>query len=84
MKWNRKWKIPHTVSESQIKSKTVMSWSSRKKKEHIFCAAYSVRMNFFEHLCFIYMYKVLNKLAAEHTYTYISKNINCYTYLLVF
>ena len=25
------------ISESQIKSKTVMSWNSRKKKEGIFC-----------------------------------------------
>ena len=28
------------ISESQIKSKTVMDWSSQKKKEDIFCTAY--------------------------------------------
>ena len=63
-------KIQHTVSESQIKSKTVMSWNSRKKKEGIFCTVYSDGMNFFEHLSFISMYNVLNKLA-EDTYIYI-------------
>ena len=35
------------ISESQIKSKTVMSWRSRKKKEDIFCNVYFVRTTFF-------------------------------------
>ena len=35
------------VSKLQIKSKTVMSWSSRKKKECIFCNVYFVRRNLF-------------------------------------
>ena len=35
------------IQESQIKSKTVMSWSSRKKKEDIFCTVYFVRRNSF-------------------------------------
>ena len=35
------------IEESQIKSKTVMSWSSRKKKEDIFCTIYFVRSKFF-------------------------------------
>ena len=30
------------IQELQIKSKTVMSWSSRKKKEGIFCTVYFV------------------------------------------
>ena len=30
------------LQELQIKSKTVMSWSSRKKKEGIFCTVYFV------------------------------------------
>ena len=47
MKRNQKWEIPHTVLERrtlcfssykklQIKSKTVMSWSSRKKEHFLY------------------------------------------------
>ena len=32
--------------ESQIKSKTVMRWSSRKKRENIFCIVHFVRGKF--------------------------------------
>ena len=35
------------IKESQIKIKTVMSWSLRKKKEGIFCTVYFVRREFF-------------------------------------
>ena len=35
------------LQELQIKSKTVMSWSSRKKKEGIFCTVYFVWRKFF-------------------------------------
>ena len=35
------------IKESQIKSKTVMSWISLKKKEDIFCTVYFVWGNFF-------------------------------------
>ena len=35
------------ILEFQIKSKTVMSWSSRKKKEGIFCTVNFVRKEFF-------------------------------------
>ena len=35
------------IWKSQIKSKTVMSWSSRKRKEGIFCTVYFVRKKFF-------------------------------------
>ena len=34
------------IKESQIKIKTVMNWSSRKKKEGIFCTIYFVRRKF--------------------------------------
>ena len=34
------------MQEWQIKSKTVMSWSSQKKKEGTFCAIYFVRKEF--------------------------------------
>ena len=33
--------------ESQIKNKTVRSWSSQKKKEGIFCTVYFVQMESF-------------------------------------
>ena len=35
------------TKESQIKSKTVISWSSRKKKQGVFCAVYFVRRKIF-------------------------------------
>ena len=41
------------IRESQIKSKTVMSSSLRKKKEDIFSTVYFVRREDFEDLCFI-------------------------------
>ena len=34
------------IKKSQIKSKTVMSWSMRKKKEGILCTVYFVRRKF--------------------------------------
>ena len=35
------------VEGSKIKNKTVMSWSTRKKKEGIFCTVYFARRKFF-------------------------------------
>ena len=35
------------IQELGVKSKTVMSWSSQKKKEGIFCAVYFVRRKLF-------------------------------------
>ena len=69
------------ISESQIKSKTGMSWSSRKKKVGIFCAVYFARREFCKHLCFISVYSVLTNTLSEYTYFYISENIT-YTLLL--
>ena len=66
------------IWESQIKSKTVISWSSWKKKEAFFII-YLVR----RHLCFISTYNVLNTLS-KYIYFYISKNITSYTFLLAF
>ena len=84
MKRNRKWKIPHMVLErralclSSYKNRKLkvkqISWSSRKKKEGIFCTAYFVRRKFFLHLCFMSMYSVLNTLS-KYTYSYISKTL---------
>ena len=56
----------------QIKSKAVMSWSSRKKKERIFCTVYFVWSKFFLTFGFISKYSVLNKLS-EYIYFYIAK-----------
>ena len=61
---------------------TVTSWSSRKKKEGIFCTVYFLQMEFFK-ICFISMYSVLNTLS-EYTYFYISKNITLYTFVACF
>ena len=35
------------IEEASVKSKTVMSWSSRKKKEGFLCTVYFVRRKFF-------------------------------------
>ena len=44
------------IEKSQIKSKTVVSWSLRKKKARIFCTVYFVRRNFF--LTFVFYFDV--------------------------
>ena len=44
---------------------------------------YFVRREFFEHVCFISMYSILNSLS-KYIYFYISKNIASYIFLLVF
>ena len=61
------------IQESQIKSKTVMSWSSRKKKEGIFYTVYFARKELFWDLCFISVYSVLNALSEYKSY--ISKTL---------
>ena len=50
------------IWKSQIESKTVTSCSSWKERAGIFCTVYFVRRRFFDHLSFISMYSVLNKL----------------------
>ena len=40
------------MQESQIKSKTVMSWSSWKKKEDIFCTDYFAQRELFLRFAF--------------------------------
>ena len=66
------------IYESQTKTKTVMSWSSRKKSKGIFVFFLPFTLSegnfFFQHLCFISMYSVLNTLS-KYTYFYISKNV---------
>ena len=60
----------HLIQESQIKSKTVMSWISRKKKESIFCIVYFVRREFFNisflSQCLVYWIH----FQSIHTFTY--------------
>ena len=81
MKRNQKWKILRTVlelvKELQIKSKTVISWRSQKKKEGIFCTVYIVLSNFFDIFVLSQMYSALNTL-----FTY--QKITLYPLLLVF
>ena len=67
MKRNRKWKIPHSfretnlvpqlIEESQIKSKTVMSWSSRKKERTFIVPFILSEGNFFK-ICVLSQYIV--------------------------
>ena len=48
------------------------------KKENLFF----FEVNFFKHLCFILMYRLLNKLS-EYIYLYISQNItSCISWLV--
>ena len=61
---------------------TVMSWSSRKKKVGI-CTFILSDEIFFQHICFISMYSVLNTLS-DYTFFYILKNITSYNFVLVF
>ena len=69
--------------ESQIKSKTVMSWSSRKKKEGIFYTVSFVRKNFFN-ICILFQC-VVYRIHSQNIHTfYIIKNITSYAFLLVF
>ena len=58
----------------------LMSWSSWKKKEDIFCTFFLFKGNF-SNICFIWMHSVLNTLS-EYTYFYMSKNITSYTFCL--
>ena len=51
------------VRVSQIKSKTVMNWSSEKKEESIFCSIYFVRTKFF--MTFVFF---LNVQCIEKTF----------------
>ena len=66
------------IQELQIKSRAVMSQISQKKEEEIFRTVYFVQREFFEGLCFISMYSVLNTFS-EYTYFYKTRNITSYT-----
>ena len=66
----------------QIKSKTLMSWSSRKENEHIFCTVYFAEGIFFD-ICVLPQCIIVLKTISEITYVYISKNITSYAFLLV-
>ena len=87
--WNRKWIIPHTLFERwtlrfsllRSKSKTVMSWSSRKKKECIFCNDYFCLKNFFFNIC-VLSQCVVCWINFENIYFYILKNITSYDFCL--
>ena len=71
------------LQELRAKSKAVMSWSSRKKTEGIFCNVYFVRSKFFQYLYFISMYSVMNELS-EYIYFYVSGNITSHTFVACF
>ena len=73
------------IYESQIKSKTAMSWSSRKKKKRAFFVPFVLSEGNFFKICVLYQYihSVLNTLS-EYRYFYISKNITFYTFVACF
>ena len=62
--------VLRVIQESQIKSKTVISWNSRKKKKGAFFAPFFFRRGFFKDLCFISMYSILDTLSEYNTFTY--------------
>ena len=50
--------------KSQIKSKTLMRWSSQKKNEGIFCTAYYVLKGpFLRFVIYLNVFSVLNRLS---------------------
>ena len=61
--------------------KKLMSWSSRKSKEDIFCTVDFVRMIFFN-ITFVFHLSVLNKFSEE-ILSYIKKH-SIHIFLLVF
>ena len=61
----------------------MMSGSSLKKIEGIFCTTYFIRREVLQDLCFISMYSVLNTLS-EYTYFYMLKNVTSYTFAACF
>ena len=68
--------------ESNMKNKTVMSWSFQKKKYGIFCAVYFAEGNFFNirflSQCILYWVQFQNK----HTFTY--QKISLHTFFCLF
>ena len=63
--------VLQVMEESKIKSKTVMSWSSRKKKEGIFCIVYFVERKF----CRIFFFFFQSIVCQIHF-----QNIQTFTY----
>ena len=88
-KTEMKMENPHTVLKRRpLCFSSYKNWKLKvtlwlKKKEGIFCTVYFVRKEFFQELCFISMYSVLNTFS-EYTYFNISKNITSYTFAACF
>ena len=62
------------IQESQVKSKTVMSWSLQKKKDCIFCTVYFVQRRFFNigvlSQCIVYWVHFQNIVTFTFTKTW--------------
>ena len=75
------------ILESQIKSNTLINWSSRKKKKVFFVSFVLSEGNSLNIFVCIFskciVYWILNTLS-EYTYFYISKDITSYTFSLAF
>ena len=71
-KRNQKWNIPemnlvlHLIYEIKIKSKTVMSWSQRKKNEGIFCTFYFILKGNCFNICVLF--QCITYLIHNFTY----------------
>ena len=76
--------ILQLIWESQIKSKTVVSWSSQTKKEGIFCTVYFVRRKFF--LTFVFYRNVywIKYTFRIHILVHIKKHYSIRFFLLAF
>ena len=68
--------------KSQIKSETVMSWSSRKKKEGIFCTANLVSRDFFN--IFVLSQCIVYWIHFQNRHTFIYKKILLHTPFCLF
>ena len=88
MRGNREWKIPQTISvrlimrfssyqNCELKSKSVMSWSSRKKKECFFVTYILYKENLFNICilshCIVYWTKFQNTYNVAYQKTLLHK-----------
>ena len=71
------------MEESRIKCKTVMRWSSRKKKRGHFCTAYFVRRKFCYHFCFTSIMVYWINFQNIYTFTYQETELWTLFYLLL-
>ena len=72
-----------SYKNNQLKVNLWLVGAWERKKEHIFCNVSFVQNKFSFNVCFITLYRVLNKLSG-YILVYILKNITSSTFLLLF